>query len=192
MWKYLIRLVSSDCASVSSSSSVGVDIMSVVSSAYVYTVDLGTVFIMSLMYRRKKVVERVLPCGIPCVIVCVVDCACCVCVDCLRFLKYDAKKFTVSGVKLKSCLSLCKSLVCDTVSYALDRSMYIARVGCFRFIYLCSLSIMVWSASVVLELGLKAYCVGEMMLCLVRWFISCLFMMVSNTFAMIGSNDMGR
>ena len=79
-----------------------------------------------------------------------------------------------------------------TVSYALDRSMYIARVGCFRFIYLCSLSIMVWSASVVLELGLKAYCVGEMILCLVRWFISCLFMMVSNTFAIIGSNDMGR
>jgi hypothetical protein len=24
-----------------------------------------------------------------------VDCACCVCVDCFRFLKYDAKKFTV-------------------------------------------------------------------------------------------------
>ena len=87
MWKYLIRLVSSDCASVPSSSSVGVDIMSVVSSAYVYTFEFGTVRTMLFMYSRKKVVERVLPCGIPCVIVCVCDCACWVWSDCLRFWK---------------------------------------------------------------------------------------------------------
>ena len=43
------------------------------------------------MYRRKNVVESVLPCGIPCVMVCVADCACCVCVDCFLFLKYDLK-----------------------------------------------------------------------------------------------------
>ena len=31
--------------------------MSVVSSAYVYTLELGTVWMMSLMYRRKKYKE---------------------------------------------------------------------------------------------------------------------------------------
>ena len=43
-------------------------------------------------------VERVLPCGIPCVIVFIVDCACCVCVDCCLFLKYDLKKLVHGGV----------------------------------------------------------------------------------------------
>lgn len=83
------------------------------------------------------------------------------------------KKATVSGVKLNSFFSLLMSLVCDTVSYALDRSMYIARVG-FRFdLCLWMLSMMVCNASVQLEFGLKAYWVGEMTLCLVRWFMSC-------------------
>ena len=68
-------------------------------------------------------VESVLPCGMPCVIVCVSDCACCVCVDCWRFSKYDLKKVVVSGVKLNSCRSLWRSLVCEIVSYAFDRSM---------------------------------------------------------------------
>ena len=49
MWKYLMRLSSSDCASVWRSVSVFADIMSVVSSAYVYTLELGTVLMMSLM-----------------------------------------------------------------------------------------------------------------------------------------------
>lgn len=97
--------------------------MSVVSSAYVYTVPLWIVFRMSLMYRRKNVVDRVLPWGIPCVIVCVLDVACCVCVDCCRFVRYDLKNVTVCGVKLKSCLSLWSNLSCATVSYALDRSI---------------------------------------------------------------------
>jgi hypothetical protein len=66
------------------------------------------------------------------VIVCVWDCACWVCNDCLRLWKYEVKKATVSGVKLNSFFSLLMRLVCDTVSYALDRSIYIARVG-FRF-----------------------------------------------------------
>ena len=60
-------------------------------------------------------VESVLPWGMPCVMVCVVDCAFCVCVDCCRFWKYEAKKATVSAVKLNVCLSLCSSLVVDTV-----------------------------------------------------------------------------
>ena len=43
-------------------------------------------------------VERVLSCGMPCVFVFIVhvDCACCVCVDCCLFLKYDLKKLVVS------------------------------------------------------------------------------------------------
>jgi len=73
-------------------------IMAVVSSAYVYTFDFGIVCIMSLMYKRKNVVDSVLPCGMPCVIVCVVDCAFCVCVDWRLFLKYDLKNCTVSVV----------------------------------------------------------------------------------------------
>jgi hypothetical protein len=63
------------------------------------------------------------------VIVCVFECACCVCVDCCRFWKYDRKNEVVSWVKLNSCCSLWISLSCEMVSYAFDRSMYIARVG---------------------------------------------------------------
>lgn len=67
-------------------------------------------------------VERVLPWGIPCVMILVLDCACWVCVCCVRLVRYDLKKSTVCGVKLKSCLSLWSSLLCEMVSYALDRS----------------------------------------------------------------------
>ena len=48
-----------------------------------------------------------------------------VCVDCFLFLKYDLKYAVVSGVKLNSCCSLCMSFVCEIVSYAFDRSIYI-------------------------------------------------------------------
>ena len=67
--------------------------------------------------------DSVLPCGMPCVRVCVSVCACCVCVDCSLFLKYDAKNSTASGVKLKSFRSLWSSFSCEIVSYAFDRSM---------------------------------------------------------------------
>ena len=67
-------------------------------------------------------VESVQPCRTPCVMGCVSDCAFCVWVDCLRFLRYDSKNFTVVGVKLKSVSSFCRSFLCDIVSYALDRS----------------------------------------------------------------------
>ena len=60
-WKYWMRLVSSDWASSWRAAGVVEEIMRVVSSAYVYTVERGTVLMMSLIYRRKKVVERVLP-----------------------------------------------------------------------------------------------------------------------------------
>lgn len=106
--------------------------------------------------------------------------------------KYDLKKDTVSGVKLKSCLNLCRSLLCDIVSYALDRSMYIASVGLLWNLCLCRSLRMVWSANVVLELGLKAYCVRDMMLYFVRCVISCLLMIVSSVFAIIGRREMGR
>ena len=56
-----MRLFSSVCASSCRSFSFSAVIMSVVSSAYVYTVDFGTVLMMLLMYRRNKV----LPCGMP-------------------------------------------------------------------------------------------------------------------------------
>ena len=44
-----MRLVSSDCASVCSAWWVRAEMMRVVSSAYVYTVESGTVLMMSLM-----------------------------------------------------------------------------------------------------------------------------------------------
>ena len=50
---------------------------------------------------------------------------------------------------------------------------------------------MVWSARVVLELGLNAYCVGEMMLCFVRCVMSWLLMSVSRSLAMMGRREMG-
>ena len=54
------------------------------------------------------------------------------------------------------------------------------------------LLMMVCSARVVLELGLKAYCVGEMMLWFVRWVMICLLRIVSKTLAMIGRSEIGR
>ena len=66
-----------------------------------------------------------------------------------------------------------------------------ASVG-LRFDFcLWMLLMMVCSASVVLELGLKAYWVGEMMLCVVRWFMIWLLMMVSKILAMMGRSDIG-
>ena len=44
----------------------------------------------------------------------------------------------------------------------------------------------------VLEFGRYAYCVGERMLLVRRWSISWVLMAVSNTFAMMGSKDIGR
>ena len=111
-----MRLFSSVCARFCNAWSVLAATMSVVSSANVYTCESGTVLMMSLMYRRKKVVESVLPCGMPWVMVCVVDVACCVCVVCCRFSKYEAMNSSVSLVKLKVCLSLCSSLSCSIVS----------------------------------------------------------------------------
>ena len=55
-------------------------ITKVVSSAYVHTFEFA-LLIISLIQSWKKVMESVLPCGIPCVMV--------VCVDCW---KYDLKK----------------------------------------------------------------------------------------------------
>ena len=51
---------------------------------------------------------------------------------------------------------------------------------------------MVWSAEVVLEFGLKAYCVSDMMLLLSRCAIIWLLMIVSKSLAMIGSSEIGR
>ena len=67
--------------------------------------------------------ESVLPCGMPWVMVWVCDLACYVCTDCILLVRYDSKYATVLALKLKSCLSLCSSVLCATVSYALDRSM---------------------------------------------------------------------
>ena len=47
-----------------------------------------------------------------------------------------------------------------------------ARVGCLRVLCLWRLLMMVWSARVVFEFGLNAYCVGDMMSCLTRCAIS--------------------
>ena len=67
-----------------------------------------------------------------------------------------------------------------------------ARIGwCFRF-RSCMSFRTACSARVVLEWGLKAYCVGEIRLCSSRCFISWSFMMVSSSLAMMGSRDMGR
>lgn len=145
-----------------------------------------------LVYRRKNVVESVLPCGMPCVMFCVFDFACCVCVDCFRFVKKDLMKVVALLEKLNSCFSLCSSFSCDIVSYAFDRSMYIASVGFLASRCLCMLFMMVCSASVVLEFGLKAYCVGEMMSLFIRCVMICLLVMVSSILPMIGRSEIGR
>ena len=89
------------------------------------------------IYSRKNVVDSVLPCGMPCVIFCVLDCAFVVCTVCRRFMKYVLKNARACGVKLNSCLSLCSNFLCDTVSYALDRSIYMPMVGCLFSLHLC-------------------------------------------------------
>ena len=61
-----------------------------------------------------------------------------------------------------------------------------ARVGCFCLMFLMMLSMMDCRANVVFEFGLNAYCVGEMMLFLVRCSMSCLLMRVSRSFTMMG------
>ena len=48
------------------------------------------------------------------------------------------------------------------------------------------------SAAVVLEFGLNAHCVDDIMLCLVMCVMSCDFMIVSCIFAIIGNSDIGR
>ena len=49
MWKYVMRLLSSDCAIRCSDSMLFADMTSVVSSANVYTLEFGTDLMMSLM-----------------------------------------------------------------------------------------------------------------------------------------------
>jgi hypothetical protein len=78
------------------------------------------------------------------------------------------------------------------VSYAFDRSIYIAVVACLFFFDLWSLLMMVCNASVVLEFGLKAYCVLDSMLCVMACSIIWLFINWSKFFAMMGSSEMGR
>ena len=68
-------------------------------------------------------VDSVLPWGMPCVMVPGLECALVVWVVCFRLVRYDRKKRVVSSVKLNSCFSLWMSLLCEMVSYALDRSM---------------------------------------------------------------------
>ena len=89
------------------------------------------------------------------------------------------------GLKLKICCSLWSSLVCEMVSYAFDRSKYMASVGCFLFMCFSSLSIMVCSAMLVLEFGLKAYCVAAMILCWMQCIIIWVLMSLSNILPMI-------
>ena len=67
-----------------------------------------------------------------------------------------------------------------------------ARSGCRWDLCFWILLRMVCRASVVLELGLKVYCVGEMMLLVVRWAIIWLLMSVSKIFAMMGRSEIGR
>ena len=77
---------------------------------------------MSLMYSMKNVVDNVLPCGMPCVMICGSDCEWSVWSVWILFLKYDARNVTVLVSKLNLCCSLWSSLVCEMVSYAIERS----------------------------------------------------------------------
>lgn len=136
-------------------------------------------------------VDSVLPCGIPCVMVCCCDFAYCVCVVCCRFVKYEEIKEIVLSSKLKLFFSLLRSFACDIVSYALDKSRYIATVGCLFLICLWSLSRIACNAMEVVELGRNAYCVLEMRLCVMQCAMIWSLMMVSNIFPIIGRSDMG-
>ena len=97
----------------------------------------------------------------------------------------------MSSVKLNSRRSLCSSLLCSMVSYALDKSTYMAKVAAPLSLCLRILLIIVCSAITVLECGRNAYCVGDRMSCFSRWSMICLLMRVSKTLAMIDSSDMG-
>ena len=67
-----------------------------------------------------------------------------------------------------------------------------ARVGCLFCLCLCILLSTACKAIVVFEFGLNAYCVGEMILCVVRCVISWLLMRVSRIFAIMGRSEIGR
>ncbi len=66
-----------------------------------------------------------------------------------------------------------------------------ARSGCLSDLCLWILLRMDCSAIVVPEFGLNAYCVGEMILLLVRCFIIWSLMIVSNIFAIMGRSEIG-
>lgn len=67
-----------------------------------------------------------------------------------------------------------------------------ASVGLCLCVCFCMLFMIVCNAVVVLEFGLNAYCVGDIMLCVVRCSISWSLISLSNIFAIIGSSDIGR
>lgn len=78
------------------------------------------------------------------------------------------------------------------MSYALERSKNIESVGmCCDFWSRIS-SIMDCSAMVTSELGRKAYCLGFIRLLARRWRISCVFIILSIIFPIIGSSEIGR
>ena len=85
----------------------------------------------------KRVVDRMLPCGMPCVMSCGLDCACGVWVVCMRPVKYEVKSASVVGWKLYLCLSMFSSLWCEMVSYALVRSMRMDMTECFLSFECC-------------------------------------------------------
>ena len=78
-----------------------------------------------------------------------------------------------------------------TVSKALERSMYIARVGRPSDLFVLTLLRKDWSVIVVLEFGLKAYVWFDRISCLRRCAISWSFISLSKTLAMIGRREMG-
>ena len=53
---------------------------------------------------------------------------------------------------------------CGIVSHAFDRSTYMAKAGLSLCLFLWMVLRINWIASVVLECGLKAYCVGDRIL----------------------------
>ena len=119
-------------------------------------------------------------------------CVLCVLTAWCLFWKYDLKNAVVVGANLNSVCSFCRRRSCETVSYAFERSMYIASVGLWAFLFLVILLMTVCSAKEQFECGRKAYCVGEIILFAVRWSIIWLLMMVSSSLAMIGRSDIGR
>ena len=94
-------------------------------------------------------------------IVCVFDWACWVWSDCLRFWKYEVKKERVPGEKLNSFFSLSSSFLCETVSYALERSTYTANVGLCLCLSSVILSMIVCKASAVRVWSESVLCRGD-------------------------------